>query len=154
MSQTVYLCARYSRHEELNGYAEELRRENFHVCCEWITGAHHDTDSATCAEIDYDEVERADIVISFTERPGEISGRGRGGRHVEYGIALALHKRCIVVGYRENVFHHMPQVEFYPLWRECLESLGGRTDAEDDRRRSRSPVKSSDSRVTRSTRPR
>jgi hypothetical protein len=122
MKSTIYLCARYSRGEELNGYAEELRRLDFRVHCEWITGAHHDTDSETCAYIDFEEVRRADIVISFTEGPGEIAGRGRGG---SFGIALALDKRCIVVGFRENVFHHLPPpyVEFYPSWLECLESL-------------------------------
>lgn len=112
----VYLCARYARHVELNGYAAELRAAGYDVRCEWITGVHANTDSAECARIDFDEVTAADIVISFTEAPGPIQGRGRGGRHVEFGIALGLGTRCIVVGHRENVFHHLPQVEFYESW--------------------------------------
>jgi hypothetical protein len=112
----VYLCARYSRHEELNGYAAELRAAGYDVQSEWITGVHADTDSAECARIDWVEVQQADIVISFTEAPGPIQGRGRGGRHVEFGIALGSDKRCIVVGHRENVFHHLPQIEFYESW--------------------------------------
>lgn len=44
----------------------------------------------------------------------------RGGRHVEFGMALALAKRCIVIGPRENVFHLLPQVEQYDSWEQYL----------------------------------
>ena len=40
----------------------------------------------------------------------------RGGRHAEFGIALALGKRVIVIGPRENVFHALPAVERYESW--------------------------------------
>ena len=39
---------------------------------------------------DYADVSAADIVVSFTEAPG--SGAARGGRHVEFGLALAWDK--------------------------------------------------------------
>jgi hypothetical protein len=116
----IYLCARYARHEELNGYAAELRAVGYDVQAEWITGVHDNTDSAECARIDFNEVVAADIVISFTEAPGLIQGRGRGGRHVEFGIALGLGTRCIVVGSRENVFHHLPSIEFYESWATAI----------------------------------
>lgn len=119
----VYLCARYARHEELNGYATDLRAIGYNVQAEWITGAHHDTDSAECARIDVAEVSHADIVVSFTEGPGDIQGRGRGGRHVEFGLALGLGKRCIVVGHRENVFHHLSAVEFFEKWQDCYRAF-------------------------------
>jgi hypothetical protein len=32
-------------------------------------------------------------------------------------------KRCIVVGHRENVFHHLPFVEFYPDWDTAKQAL-------------------------------
>lgn len=129
LAPIVYFCARYSRHAEMNAYAERLRLLGYIVRCEWITGAHHDTDSARCAEIDIDEVTAADIVISFTEPPGEVKGRGRGGRHVEFGFALQGGKRMIVVGYRENVFHHMPEVEFYEDAETLMERLKMETGA-------------------------
>lgn len=123
MAERIYLCARYSRHVELAAYADELRALGYSVDCEWISGAHDDTDSATCATIDLSEVLSADTVISFTEGAGEIQGRGRGGRHVEFGIALAAGKQCVVVGHRENVFHHLPAVVFYPDWATCLQAM-------------------------------
>lgn len=67
---------------------------------------------------DWEDVNEAECVISFTEPPR--SKANRGGRHVEYGIALANGVRVIVIGYRENIFHWLPQVEFYPTWEEFL----------------------------------
>lgn len=71
------------------------------------------------AQHDWDDVMAADVVISFTEQP-RTAGGSRGGRHVEFGAALAAGKRCIVVGWRENVFHCLPQVEFFPTWAESM----------------------------------
>lgn len=74
------------------------------------------------ANEDWEDVTQADCVISWTEPPR--SSANRGGRHVELGIALALQKRCIVIGYRENIFHWLPQVEFFETWRDALTNIG------------------------------
>ncbi len=75
---------------------------------------------------DWHDLEVADTVIAFTEGLGEGPGRRRGGRMVEWGMALALGKRCIAVGTRENVFFWLENVEFYETWQACLESLIGK----------------------------
>lgn len=67
---------------------------------------------------DWGDVNAAELVISFTEPPR--SKANRGGRHVEYGIALANKARVIVVGHRENIFHWLPVVEFCPAWEDAL----------------------------------
>jgi hypothetical protein len=56
----------------------------------------------------------ADVLMAFTEFPGQTPGRARGGRHVEFGIAFAKEKRLMIVGPRENIFHWLPSVEVYP----------------------------------------
>jgi len=70
------------------------------------------------AQDDVDDVEGlldADVVVSFTSEPR--SGATRGGRHVEFGIALALRffgkgvPRLYIVGPLENVFHAPPEVD-------------------------------------------
>lgn len=66
---------------------------------------------------DWEDVNAAELVISFTEPPR--SKANRGGRHVEYGIALANKARVIVVGHRENIFHWLPVVEFCATWDEA-----------------------------------
>jgi len=70
---------------------------------------------------DWEDVNAANLVINFTEPPR--SKANRGGRHVEYGIALANKARVIVVGHRENIFHWLPQVEFFANWEEALTAV-------------------------------
>lgn len=53
------------------------------------------------------DLRHADTLISFT------GGRGRGGRHVEFGVAVALAKRLVVIGPREHIFHTLDQVEIF-----------------------------------------
>ena len=67
-----------------------------------------------------DDVAAADAVVCFLE-PG---GGGNGGRHVEFGMALAWGKRTIVVGEPEHLFHTLPSVRVYPTWADALDALG------------------------------
>lgn len=119
--EKVYLAARYSRHKELQRYAKQLEKLGYKVTSRWIWGDHQIDDEGLSlqakeserirfAKEDWEDLINADICISFTEEPR--STNSRGGRHVEYGIALALNKRCIIVGWRENVFHCLPDIEF------------------------------------------
>ena len=64
------------------------------------------------------------MLIAFSEEP-RAGGASRGGRHVEFGLALAWGKGVVVVGPRENVFHTLPQVEHFWRWPEALSALTG-----------------------------
>jgi len=125
----IYLAARYSRFPEMVVRAKVLTDLGHVITSRWIRGDHdiraHGQSEADrflplWAQEDWEDLLAADLCISFTEPPGEAPGRSRGGRHCEHGIALATGKRVIVVGYRENVFHWLPQVEYFPTWDECL----------------------------------
>ena len=127
----VYLAARYSRRDEMREIADTLEKMGHVITSQWIDTNWEVTEkgsSAAPAEyreqhsvIDMGDVEVAECVISFTEEPR--SCRGRGGRHVEFGMAAAWGKRLIVVGHRENVFHHLPLVEFFGTTAEMLGSF-------------------------------
>ena len=97
----IYLAARYSRHPEMQGYAADLRAMGHEVTSRWILGDHElrsdgqsDTDwwAVRWAQEDWEDLLLASVVVSFTEAPGNVPGRARGGRHVEFGAALALRK--------------------------------------------------------------
>lgn len=133
---TIYIAARYDRLDEMNIYREELRRNGFDVNSRWLNGTHqihpspekvdnHDENVAwearPFAQDDLEDVNACDTLIFFAEPANSHSKRG--GRHVEFGIALALEKRIIVVGNRENVFHCLPQIEHYDSFGQCLGSL-------------------------------
>ncbi len=69
---------------------------------------------------DLEDVAACELFVSFTEPPRSST---RGGRHVEYGAALALKKLIAVVGHRENLFHHHPRVVFHSNTEELMLSL-------------------------------
>lgn len=140
----IYLAARYKRRLELCEYRKQLIGMGHDVQARWLHGGHQISDKgvpigdggealveatgghseegahlrAKFANDDWEDVTGADLVINFTEPPR--AEANRGGRHVEFGIALALGKRVMVIGHRENLFHWLPQVEFYEWWEEAL----------------------------------
>lgn len=143
----IYLASRYSRRLELCEYRDQLNAIGFTVQARWLDGGHQLSNAGTpigesgealvegddggksdesarlrakFAQDDWEDVTLADLVISFTEPPR--SNAGRGGRHVEYGIALGMNKFVIVIGHRENIFHWLPQVAFFKTWQEALSS--------------------------------
>lgn len=127
MRTKVYLAARYSRYPEMQVYAAQLARRGIDVTGRWILGDHElrsagqaeaDEWAVRWAQEDWDDLCAADTVVSFTEGPSG-PGRARGGRHVEFGAALAMGKRLIVVGFRENVFHYLPHVEYVATWEDA-----------------------------------
>ena len=122
----IYLASSYSRRVEMQGHAEVLRAFGHEITSRWIDGSHElgdvatDEDRARLAEEDREDVFAADVLLSFTAGP-HAAGKGRGGRHVELGMALSL--RCIrkvVIGCRENVFHYLPEVEVFDSLAEWL----------------------------------
>lgn len=142
----VYLAARYSRRTELCQYREALREMGFLVQARWLDGGHQigsdgnpigesgealvESDSPEAAVMrerfaydDFEDVLSADILIAFTEEPR--AKATRGGRHVEFGIALARGIRLIVVGPRENIFYWLPCVERVEHWADAKALLVG-----------------------------
>lgn len=123
----IYLAARYSRNEEMRGIRDRLVSLGHTVTSRWID-LHIDAGTkleesftpeylaketefcATYGQHDIDDIVSADAVFSFTSS----NGGGKGGRHVEFGLALGLGKRCIIVGPRENIFHTLPYIKVYP----------------------------------------
>lgn len=123
----IYLAAWFNRHEEVNQHAAELRAMGHIVVSTWHEVVKQQ-EGASAPELsgdgwrkyeqfawdDLSEVAISDTLILFTSDPPH----GRGGRHVEYGYALALHKRLIIIGPREHVFHALGHVIHYNSWDE------------------------------------
>ena len=132
--ERYYIAGRYDRREEMCEYAQALRDIGGVVECRWLLGTHQlhtgtekiDVDhhpehgvsieASPFAQDDVEDLNASDTIVFFSESPNSHSKRG--GRHVEYGMALALRKRLVVIGQRENVFHCLPQVERYGTWIE------------------------------------
>lgn len=123
MGMKIYLASRYTRIEEMRKVADMLRQHGHLITSRWINGNHQISDDGLSVEAkqneremfateDYTDLNNANCCINFTESPR--STNSRGGRHVEFGIALASAIRIIIIGPRENVFHCLPWLEWYP----------------------------------------
>src|SRR5260370_9542714 len=78
--------------------------------------------SCGIARQDCEDLMAADAVIIFTEIPNTILATG--GRHVEFGLALAQGKRVTIVGPRENVFHYLlPDSQIFATWNKAYATL-------------------------------
>ena len=125
----ISLAARFGRWPEMICRARDLNRLGHDVTSRWHQGiakpAHPrdrallSSDLCRIAQEDLKDIDRAEGVILFTEFGKHFAG----GRHVEAGYALALAKRLFIVGPRENVFYHLPQVVQASTWQELLTTL-------------------------------
>jgi len=127
----LYFAAHYARNAEMRNYRDRLTPFGYEVTSRWIdqhggslTEALGESDlnadpslGTPYAEKDIADIVAADTVISFT------NGQGRGGRHVEFGIAWALQKQLIIIGPREHVFHCLPGIHCWPNFTEFYYNL-------------------------------
>ena len=115
-----YLAARYSRRDSIRELIPAFRRVGLDLQARWLHGTH--TIAAGADEVganaqgrdfardDYEDVTAARFMVAYN--PEEDYRTGRGGRHVELGIALAQGKPILLAGGRENIFHWHSGVTF------------------------------------------
>lgn len=104
MKLTFYLAGKYSNRELLAQYASILRSNGYYVNAEWLEGCHALSDIASqkaYATTDFADIDNSDyfVMVNF-DGPS-------AGRNIEFGYALAKHKRCYIIGEPTSVFHHL-----------------------------------------------
>lgn len=123
----VYLAGRYSRKNELRECAKELEACGWFVTSSWLKEPHNpnaqlkefdDQALRELAEADLDDIRQAATMVFFAE-PQDVQPP-RGGRHVEFGYALAHDLRLVVIGAKENIFHFLSDVTVYPTWKDFV----------------------------------
>ena len=121
MPLMIYLSARYESREQMKEYSKFLAGYGYEMMDQWIQDDQMDFSGMdniptypgeTYAWEDYFDLKSADVMIAFTEKQDQ--PKGRGGRHVEFGMAWVMGKPIIIVGPNENVFH---AVEAKDVWR-------------------------------------
>ena len=128
----VYIAARFSRRHECHKIGKMLQAQGHEIVSRWtLPDSDHvvpvgmsqqaaDDERRRFAVEDVEDVLACDWMVSLMEEPRNNS---RGGRHIEFGIALGLHKRLTIIGPRETVFHHLPHVEHYDTTEEFCAAL-------------------------------
>jgi|ERR1035437_4516005 nucleoside 2-deoxyribosyltransferase len=131
-----YLAGVYHRRKELLGYRRELEAMGHTSTSTWLCENFDKEDDEAIkthklpaqarqeSVKDVNDVMKADAMISFYEPKRNIRS-SRGGRHIEFGVAIASQKRLIVIGVdekdwdkNENIFYVYPGVEHYTSWNE------------------------------------
>lgn len=126
----VYVAARYDRKDEVTEIVECLMCDGFTVTSTWHREPYApkvqlpdlpEDEHRDLALRDIRELDEADVILLLTDPPTE--PHVRGGKHVEFGYALAKDKELICCGPAENIFHHLPRVWIVDDFHAAVEVL-------------------------------
>jgi len=127
----VYVACSFGRRDLARQVAEVLTGEGFLVTSRWhsVEAEHWNKDPKIAADHDLTDLDAADGLLSLTEGPE--AGYQTGGRHVEFGYAIARMKWLWIVGPLENVFHEgIGRVARFDTLSAWLRHMTGRIPAE------------------------
>lgn len=117
----IYIASRYNRREEMAMIADDLKAVGHVIVSTWVYGGEEGLSREDIAFLDYNDVKRSEVVLSFTEPRG--SWNPAGARHTEFGWGYEMGKDCLIVGDREIVFHHFPTVKQFDTYEEAKRYL-------------------------------
>jgi nucleoside 2-deoxyribosyltransferase len=107
----IYLAAQFSEQALMKEWRKLLRQNGHYITSRWLEVKEsgldeaHKTNAADEAAKDLQDIKASEIVISKTINRGDMFTGG--GRHIEFGYALALDKMLINVGGYESIFHKL-----------------------------------------------
>lgn len=102
----IYIAAPYPLRHEAIQVMQRLEADGHTVTSRWLK--RESQMSHEEATNDLADVAAADVLLAL--HPPDWHERGKGGRHVELGYAVALGKTVVLWGQRTNQFHHLRQV--------------------------------------------
>jgi hypothetical protein len=108
MSFRVYIAAPWELQQDAKAFGAALEQAGVTVTASWL-GAESEQLTDEWAWNCLRDIVTCDVLLAWN--PEEWARIGTGGRHVEFGYALALFKTVIVVGARTNIFHHLQQID-------------------------------------------
>jgi nucleoside 2-deoxyribosyltransferase len=104
----VYIAAPFQCLGDADLLRQQFETAGIGCTARWITDALAAELSDEWARNDLADVAAADALVAMNPAGWESSGTG--GRHVEFGYALALDKPIYLLGERTNIFHHLSRV--------------------------------------------
>lgn len=112
----IYTAALFSEQARMRRINDELIQIGHNPTARWINATATDDQAAAAVEC-FEDVMEADAVIKFSLPRGTYY-KG-GGRQTEWGLAITLNKRLILVGDREQVFDHFPGIDQFDTWEQA-----------------------------------
>lgn len=102
---TAYVAGPQQLRDKALALAGRLKELGYAVTSRWL---YDDVPAADVARACLDDVRAADVLLLLN--PESWGDKGTGGRHVEFGYALALGKQVAILGSVTNDFHRLPGV--------------------------------------------
>lgn len=106
MSMKIYIAASFDARERALTLAGNLMLQGHEITSRWLFGDIPGT-KAEIAQVDLDDVDRADAVLELSAENGE---RVRGGKFYEAGYARGKGKKVYLLGNAEHIFHELSEV--------------------------------------------
>lgn len=128
----IYLAGGFARIKEIKEYGRLLTEDGHEVTSTWLREKSDPKSDLTdvsprfCrdhAKLDIRDIEAADSFGLFTVDP--LTPTKRGGRHVEFGYALAQGKTLYLIGPYENIFHYLPGIKQFDTFEEFRDAVKG-----------------------------
>lgn len=140
----IYLAAPYALRNALRAYADDLENRGHECTSSWLmeqkpitsasvgnAASDDDTEAQRHVDQDMNDVFNSDALVVVTWRqtalldPFAVAYVNSGGRHVEFGMALAWRKQLVVWGPEsENIFHRDNRVQLATSWGGVRKALG------------------------------
>jgi hypothetical protein len=113
---SVYIAAPFPLREIARDVCRYLQINGCDITASWLF-IDDMPDADPAARLDLADVDRAQVLVLIN--PLKWKQDGTGGRHTEFGYAMAAGKRLVILGARTNLFHHRSDVELVddvPAW--------------------------------------
>ncbi len=118
----IYLAAPYAEMKQIQIWAARLEKAGHVITSKWIYGNEEGMTLHAAAQMDLDDIDAADAVVSMILPKGTMFSSG--GRHVEFGYGFAKEKLMIVVSdHAENIFHEHDTVVKCPALLDVIDYL-------------------------------
>lgn len=123
----IYIAAKYNHRFVLRNLVAMLQEIGIESTSQWINNAEESKSQQEAAQMDIDDIHRADAILFFAEPKG--TANTGGGRYFELGYAYAINKKiyCVVVGEHETVFTSLSKVEVINAkpeeWQQTFEKV-------------------------------
>lgn len=124
-----YICARFGRQEEARLFSQTLEGLGHTITSTWVDQVElemygdNQRERERAAVKDVQEVVGSEALVYLSEAEDNVWGRG--GRHVEFGIAVGLELPIFVIGPKENLFHFFPGITHFETQEDFIRALKG-----------------------------
>ena len=102
----IYIAAPYPIRNEAIGVMLQLQALGHTVTSRWLKAPDELADEH--ARKDLADIDEADCLLALN--PEDWENAGTGGRHIEFGYAIATGKLLVLLGRRSNIFHYLSDV--------------------------------------------